>query len=154
LSQTERISAIEHAKIYARCDVNIGDLLLTKDGANTGNAAINTIDEQISLLSSVAFLRFPQGRHEPSFFLYQILSPEGQKQIKEQMSGNAITRLTLKKIKALRFRVPERAEQAAIAAILSDMDAELTTLEAKRDKARAVKQGMMQELLTGRIRLI
>ena len=46
------------------------------------------------------------------------------------------------------------AEQTAIATILSDMDAELAALEARRDKTRALKQGMMQELLTGRIRLV
>ena len=45
-------------------------------------------------------------------------------------------------------------EQDAIGAILSDMDADLTTLEAKLTKARALKPGMMQELLTGRVRLI
>ena len=45
-------------------------------------------------------------------------------------------------------------EQSAIAAVLSDMDAEIAALEAKRDKTRALKQGMMQELLTGRIRLV
>ncbi len=48
----------------------------------------------------------------------------------------------------------EVAEQAAIAAVLTDMDAELTVLEARRDKTRALKQGMMQELLTGRTRLV
>ncbi len=45
-------------------------------------------------------------------------------------------------------------EQTAIATVLSDMDAELAALEARRDKTRALKQGMMQELLTGRIRLV
>jgi type I restriction enzyme S subunit len=45
-------------------------------------------------------------------------------------------------------------EQTAIAAILTDMDTELAALEAKLAKARAIKQGMMQELLTGRIRLV
>jgi len=45
-------------------------------------------------------------------------------------------------------------EQDAIAAALSDMDAELSVLEARRDKTRALKQGMMQELLTGRTRLV
>ena len=50
--------------------------------------------------------------------------------------------------------VPSVEEQTAIAAVLSDMDAELAALEARRDKTRALKQGMMQELLTGRIRLI
>ena len=48
---------------------------------------------------------------------------------------------------------PELAEQTAIATVLSDMDAELAALEARRDKTRALKQGMMQALLTGRIRL-
>ena len=49
---------------------------------------------------------------------------------------------------------PIMAEQRAIAAVLSDMDAEIAALEARRDKTRALKQGMMQELLTGRIRLV
>ena len=49
---------------------------------------------------------------------------------------------------------PELEEQTAIANVLSDMDAELASLEARRDKTRALKQGMMQALLTGRIRLI
>jgi type I restriction enzyme S subunit len=49
---------------------------------------------------------------------------------------------------------PTKEEQTAIATILSDMDAEITALETKLAKARQVKQGMMQELLTGRIRLI
>lgn len=49
---------------------------------------------------------------------------------------------------------PSKDEQTAIATILSDMDNELETLETRRNKARQLKQGMMQELLTGRIRLI
>jgi type I restriction enzyme S subunit len=49
---------------------------------------------------------------------------------------------------------PTRGEQDAIAAILTDMDAEVAALEAKLAKARQLKQGMMQELLTGRIRLV
>ena len=48
---------------------------------------------------------------------------------------------------------PEPEEQTAIATVLSDMDAELAALEARRDKTRALKQGMMHALLTGRIRL-
>jgi type I restriction enzyme S subunit len=49
---------------------------------------------------------------------------------------------------------PRTDEQDAIAAVLSDMDAELAALEARRDKTRALKQGMMQELLTGKTRLV
>ena len=49
---------------------------------------------------------------------------------------------------------PTKDEQTAIADVLSDMDAELAALEQRRDKTRLLKQGMMQELLTGRIRLL
>jgi len=52
------------------------------------------------------------------------------------------------------FLIPSYDEQTAIAAVLSDMDAELTALESRRDKTRALKQAMMQELLTGRTRLV
>jgi type I restriction enzyme S subunit len=50
--------------------------------------------------------------------------------------------------------VPSLPEQKVIAQILSDMDAEIAALEQKRDKYKAIKQGMMQELLTGKTRLI
>jgi type I restriction enzyme S subunit len=154
LSRVEMIAAAEHAKIYKRCDVRKGDLLLTKDGVNTGNCALNTLDEPFSLLSSVAFLRFDTRYHTPAFFLYQILSDEGQRQILDLMSGNAITRLTLAKIKSLRFAVPSFEEQTAIAEVLKDMDTEIAALEQRREKTRALKQAMMQELLTGKTRLI
>jgi len=52
------------------------------------------------------------------------------------------------------FPLPPLPEQHAIATVLSDMDAEIAALEARLDKTRALKQGMMQELLTGRIRLV
>ena len=154
MSTAERISAAEHFKIYARCDVKKGDLLLTKDGANTGNAALNPLDEPFSLLSSVAMLRFDSRYHSAAYFMYQILSDFGQMQIKDAMSGNAITRLTLQKIRALRFSAASLAEQTAIATVLSEMDGELAVLEQRREKTRALKQAMMQELLTGRTRLV
>jgi type I restriction enzyme S subunit len=54
----------------------------------------------------------------------------------------------------IEIEVPEPSEQAAIATVLSDMDAEISTLHDQLEKTKAIKQGMMQELLTGRIRLI
>jgi len=54
----------------------------------------------------------------------------------------------------LGLSLPPLPEQTAIAEVLSDMDAELAALEQRRDKTRSLKQGMMQELLTGRTRLV
>ena len=62
--------------------------------------------------------------------------------------------LSVSKLLVMSWAVPPLPEQTAIATVLSDMDAELAALEARRDKTRALKQGMMQELLTGRIRLV
>lgn len=153
LSTAETIDEIQHAAIYRRCDVKKGDLLLTKDGANTGNAALNSLDEEFSLLSSVAFLRFSQ-QHSAAYFLQQILSTRGKRQIEEAMAGNAITRLTLQKINQLQFLTPPTlVEQQAIAEALSDADALIETLSLLRAKKRQIKQGAMQELLTGRHRL-
>ncbi len=53
-----------------------------------------------------------------------------------------------------KLRVPSFEEQLAVASTLSDMDAEIAALEKRREKTIALKQGMMQELLTGRIRLV
>ncbi len=54
----------------------------------------------------------------------------------------------------LEIKVPKAGEQTTVIEVLSDMDAEISALEQRREKTRAVKHGMMQELLTGRIRLI
>ena len=57
-------------------------------------------------------------------------------------------------LRPISIPLPSPAEQNAIAAILSDIDAEIATLEARREKTHALKQGMMQELLTGKTRLV
>jgi type I restriction enzyme S subunit len=62
--------------------------------------------------------------------------------------------LNMESLKIVEVRIPLLPEQTAIAEVLSDMDAELAALEQRRDKTRALKQGMMQELLTGRTRLV
>jgi type I restriction enzyme, S subunit len=88
------------------------------------------------------------------FFAYWFRSAIGREAM--ALLAQGATRYNIAKSAFLRLELPlpPRLEQTAIAAVLSDMDAELTALEARRDKTRALKQGMMQELLTGRIRLV
>ena len=71
----------------------------------------------------------------------------------EKASGSTFLEISKKDVLSLSVYFPIYPEQQAIATILSEMDRELATLEQKRDKTKAIKQGMMQELLTGRIRL-
>ena len=74
--------------------------------------------------------------------------------INNLLVGSSINNLTPSSIESIQFQFPDLREQTAIAAVLSDMDAELAAIEARRDKTHALKQAMMQELLTGRTRLI
>ena len=67
---------------------------------------------------------------------------------------NEHKRYWISEYQKLELRVPDEEEQAVIMAVLSDMDAELSALEARRDKTRDLKQAMMQELLTGKTRLV
>jgi type I restriction enzyme, S subunit len=79
-------------------------------------------------------------------------------EVKEQFRyfavGTKVSGVSKGNIGKITVRVPTLAEQTAIATVLSDLDAEIAALEARIAKARLVKQGMMQELLTGRIRLV
>ena len=68
--------------------------------------------------------------------------------------GKKVSGISKTNIPKLTLPVPSVPEQTAIADVLSDMDAELAALEARRDKTRDLKQAMMQELLTGKTRLV
>jgi len=72
----------------------------------------------------------------------------------EKASGSTFLELSKKDTESLELPLPDLDEQVAVASVLSDMDAEIEALERRRDKTRLLKQGMMQELLTGRVRLV
>ena len=83
------------------------------------------------------------------FFLYNRIGLE------RFATGSGVPTLNRNDVHASKVSIPvSRAEQTAIATILSDMDAELAELQSRLAKARQIKRGMMQELLTGSIRLI
>lgn len=96
------------------------------------------------------FYSILKDQNNAKFFYYRFCLIEWMKF--NEASG--VPSLNARTIEGIEVACPGPDEQSAIATILSDMDAELTALEARRDKARQLKQGMMQELLTGRIRLL
>jgi type I restriction enzyme, S subunit len=94
----------------------------------------------------------PYGALDRVFAFYYLIEP--LKEIEYATSSTTVKHLSHGDIEGIEKRLPALPEQTAIATVLSDMDAEIAALEAKLAKARQVKQGMMQELLTGRIRLV
>ena len=91
---------------------------------------------------------------EPNFVFYIFQTHGFRNFINLILAGSSINNLKPSDIESAEFQVPDRDEQRAVVSVLSDMDAEIVALEKHRDKTRAIKQGMMQQLLTGRVRLL
>ena len=114
LTNVSYVSEVDHKSIYARCPVQKGDVLYIKDGANTGLAAINTLDKEFSLLSSVAVLRGKSSYLDNQFLCFFLNTREGRSKLLSMMSGVAIRRLTLTKINQAEIPIPPIQHQRKI----------------------------------------
>lgn len=147
---------VSKATNYSDDLLNAGDLAMPKDdiggGGIIGKVGYIDADQKYVLGDHVYRLT---ACHENSLFLsYVINCHKTNSELRKKVIGSAQLGLGRKSVDEQEIAFPTYEEQTAIAAVLSDMDAELATLESRRDKTRALKQGMMQELLTGRIRLV
>ena len=106
----------------------------------------------IILGGDILVIRVPSDILNGVFLAYAIKI--NRNQVMQLVSGTTVYHLYGRDMANFSFVVPSVSEQNAIVRVLSDMDAEIAGLEARRDKTRAVKQGMMQELLTGWVRLV
>ncbi|MCY7407786.1 MAG: restriction endonuclease subunit S, partial [Alkalinema sp. CAN_BIN05] len=90
-----------------------------------------------------------------SRFVYHFLNQKSVRQTFNTITtGQAYPQISLKQVRDAIIPLPSFLQQQTIATILSDMDIEIGAIETKLTKTRQLKQGMMHELLTGRIRLI
>ncbi len=130
------------------------DILLTKDGTIGKVGFVDSLPGPATLNSGVFVIRPKGDAYDPLFFYYILTSRVFGDFLAQLQAGSTISHLYQKDFVNFSFRAPRVPEQTAIAAVLSDMDAELTALEQRVAKTHALKQGMMQELLTGRTRLV
>ena len=163
--------AIRKGQLITENDAICGEVPVIAGGKkpayfhNMPNRAGKTITVSASGASAgyVAFFNMPifasdcstisEGKEYSIEFIYFQLQLK-QAAIYKAQTGGAQPHIHAVDLMPLEIGSPSFLEQAAIATVLSDMDTELATLEARRDKTRALKQGTMQELLTGRIRLV
>ena len=99
-------------------------------------------------------LRCQAGIAHSGYIFQHLFASTVNRQIEALLTGSNYPSINSKDVRNLEIPFPPFPEQIAIAAVLSEMDAELAALEQRREKTRALKQGMMQELLTGRTRLV
>jgi type I restriction enzyme S subunit len=147
------ISEPDAREIDKRSKVNRNDILVSMIGT-VGNAAIIDFDP-VFCIKNVALIKTDINALHPYYLLQLIRSDDYSSYIESQLAGGIQKFISLSILRSLDVPLPPIfTEQTAIATVLSDMDTEIESLESKLAKAREIKQGMMQELLTGRIRLI
>lgn len=128
-------------------------LMPTSDVTPNGLATASCVKEnEVILGGDVLVIRSFEGVLDGVFLSYGIR--QNRKQIMQLVSGSTVYHLYGSDMKKYKFSIPPSIEeQTAIATVLSDMDSEIEKLEQKLDKYKQIKTGMMQQLLTGKIRL-
>jgi len=130
-----------------------GDIIFCKTASIGKCAIVKNLQEKATINPQFVVLKDFKCNN---IFLYYILAfSDFQERVKSITGGSTILTMSQEKLKAQKILMPSTLEeQNAIARILSDMDKEIEALEAKQEKYKSIKEGMMQELLSGKIRLI
>ena len=148
-------SSISREVASTATQIRSGDILFAGSGEtkeDIGKCIAYTDDVEAYAGGDIVILR-TKGV-SPKFLGFYLNTPDVSRQKSSKGQGDAVVHISATALSGISIKIPKSAEQTATAAILSDMDSELDALEAKLSKARQIKQGMMQELLTGKTRLI
>ena len=160
LDKTERfISEQEAFGWYSHFLADDGDIIIACSGVT-----INKFDEKVTfvkkehlpLCMNTSTMRFKiiSDNLDKNYFFHFLKSDSFKEQIGGKATGSAQLNFGPSHVQNVEISFPIKSEQNEIATILSDMDNEIAALEKKLSKSKMLKQGMMQELLTGKIRLI
>ena len=134
-----------HKRIYERCNPELGDVLYIKDGVTTGIAMVNTLEEEFTLLSSVALLKQDR-RIMNGHFLAALLNNESMYiDIRSDMGGAAITRLTIAKLNAIKVILPPIELQNQFAKFVKQIDKTKLAVQQTLDKAQILFDSLMQK---------
>ncbi|KIP70949.1 hypothetical protein SN13_00955 [Vibrio alginolyticus] len=147
-------TSVEKANELRSCNIYPNEIILSKMGDPVARAClIPEFHSRYLMCSDGIRLKVDENKHSYKFIFYSLNFPTFRNQALDASTGSTRKRIGLTELKTLLIKAPCKDEQTAIATILSDMDSEIQTLEQRLAKTRQIKQGMMQELLTGRTRL-
>ncbi len=146
LTDITYVTETVHGEIYSRCNPEFGDLLYIKDGATTGIVTINNLDEQFSMLSSVALMKAPKSLSN-RYLMFALRSPFFYDATRDDMQGVAITRVTLTKLKNALIPVPPFSEQHRIVAKLEELMHYCDELEQGIKQSQTQNQQLLEQVL-------
>jgi type I restriction enzyme S subunit len=137
------------------CNIYPGEIILSKMGDPVARVCIIPAHDQRYLMCSDGIRLAVYQKRFNTYFIYTVINaPDFRTKAANAGTGSTRKRIGLTELRNLELLCPPLPEQTAIAEVLSDMDTEIAALEEKLAKARQLKQGMMQELLTGKTRLV
>ena len=131
-----------------------GDIVFSRVGSIDRNALVSEKEDGWLFSGRLLRVRVSNNATFSPYLSYHFHSEAFKKRVRSVAVGQTMASLNTQILRAVCVVLPPFSEQRAIAAVLSDMDAEIATLERRLEKTRAIKQGMMQQLLTGRVRLV
>ncbi len=129
-----------HRPIFDRCNPEFEDVLYIKDGATTGVAIVNTLDEEFTLLSSVALLKQDRSIMNGYFLATLLNNKDMYLNIRNNMGGAAITRLTIAKLNAIEIIVPPIELQNQFAAFVAEVDKSKLMFQKLHQKLNILQQ--------------
>jgi type I restriction enzyme S subunit len=145
----------DHRPIYDRCDTKRDDVLLVKDGVNAGDACINTLEGEASLLSSVCMLRTRLGALDARFLRFYLLSPAAYSRLTGQMTGTAIKRIILQAVRGTPCPIPPLPEQHRIVekieALFGSLDEAVAALTRARANLKRYRASVLKSAVEGRL---
>lgn len=157
LEKDDRKYIYEASFTSLRCkQLRAGDLLVCRLAEPAGRACVfpDIGEEKVVTSVDVTICRPPCEIVNRTYLANLFSTPEWLRKVSDRSGGTTHKRVSRGALGRIQFELPPLSEQTAIAAVLTDMDAELAALEQRLAKTRTLKQGMMQELLTGRTRLL
>ena len=152
-NENVKYTTFTHAKEIQRCIVPYGSIVIAKM-MPAGRSILCPNQEKMYILGSDCVRITPNSLLDSLFFMYFSKTSFYLNQIKENTQGSTRARTSVSKLKRIEIALPSKEEQTAIANVLSSMDKEIETLNTKLEKYRNLKTAMMQQLLTGKIRLV
>jgi type I restriction enzyme S subunit len=152
LDQSMHITEKAHA-CFHRSQIQDGDILITITG-NVGRVVLLSGIGQANINQHIARVRINSKKADPRY-VFQYLSQQSVRSYFSQITtGQAYPQISLKQVRDTLIPLPPIDEQLAMADAMADAEANLAFLEEKVRKASHIKQGMMQQLLTGKVRLV
>ena len=144
----------EDCKRLSAYALKSGDIVFSRVGSVDRNSLISESESGWLFSGRLLRVRVDKERVYAPYLSFQFHTQSFKQLVLAVAVGQTMASLNTRILKNISVTLPSLAEQTAIATVLSDMDTELAALESRLAKARQIKQGMMQELLTGRIRLL